>query len=314
MRSRYLLCAALCLCVVVTVACGPARQATPAAPPAGPVQIFAIGDAVEIGDFRITVNKTRTWPGDQWNDPGEGRVWFIIECTLENRNPAASVMVNSWVNFQLVDEDGRCKGYAGGVGATGSLDGEIAAGRRMTGELSWAVPLGTKGLELVFKPGEPSGVGQAIFALGDLPVAAAETTPPVGPPQIFAIGDAAEIEGFRITVNKTRTWRGDQWNNPGEGHVWFIVESTLENTSPTASLTVWSWDNFQLVDEDGRCKGYATNVGATGTLDGDIAPGRRMTGEISWAVPVGTKGLELVFVTQDPLGARVQVVFALGDL
>jgi hypothetical protein len=69
--------------------------------------------------------------------------------------------------FKLVDADGRSCEWAIFAEAKGKLDGEIGVGRKMTGEVAYEVPVGAKGLELVFTP-NPFLQGQAIFALGNL--------------------------------------------------------------------------------------------------------------------------------------------------
>lgn len=162
----------LCLLIVVS-GCGPALEAERIdpgeiveTPTSTTPEVFAIGDTVSIGDFRITVNKTRQSAGSEWFKPDEGHVWLIVECTIENAHSKEPQIVSSLLMFDLVDEDGRSMNTAIGPETKGRLDGEIGVGRKMTGELAWEVPVDAKGLELIFAPGVFQK-GQAIFSLGD---------------------------------------------------------------------------------------------------------------------------------------------------
>lgn len=129
---------------------------------------FTIGDTVRIGEFRITVNRTRIQTSGRFFSPPSGHVWFIVDCSLVNMHATAAQTVSSLLNFRLVDRDGRSQKLAVvGVDTRGALDGTLGAGRMMTGEIAWEVPTGARGLELIFQP-DLFQPGQAIFALGDL--------------------------------------------------------------------------------------------------------------------------------------------------
>ncbi|HSW09334.1 MAG TPA: DUF4352 domain-containing protein [Bacillota bacterium] len=173
MRTRSVL-AILIVGVILSaaIACGPPLEPvkTPpgtAAPLPAVSETFTVGDEVVIGDFRITVTGTRTSAGAGLFSPAPGHVWFVVECVLENMHATNSQIVSSLMMFGLVDKDGRSMSHALTGDIRGQLDGELGVGRRMTGEIAWEVPVGSRGLELLFKP-DLLRAGQAIFRLGDL--------------------------------------------------------------------------------------------------------------------------------------------------
>ena len=128
---------------------------------------YEIGDSVVIDDFKITVNKVRKQTNGGFIKPDAGHVWFLVECTVENINATESQSLNDLRQFKLVDADGRSQEATIFADNKGALDGEVGVGRKMTGEVAWEVPIGTKGLELIFKP-DPHKDGQVFIKLGDL--------------------------------------------------------------------------------------------------------------------------------------------------
>lgn len=167
---RFCAVSILVVCLLILVAgCGPTLEAEKTTPgtTTPPGETFAVGDTVSISNYRITVNKARTSTGTEFFKPASGYVWLIVECMLENTHATDPLAVSSLMMFELVDKDGRAMEGAFLADTKGKLDGELGAGRKMTGEIAWEVPVGTKGLELLFKP-ELFQAGQAIFKLGDL--------------------------------------------------------------------------------------------------------------------------------------------------
>lgn len=157
--------------VLVLAACGPPQEATqtdpgPAPTTPDPPQIYEVGDTVQLGDYKITVNKVRLDSGGEWFGPDEGEAWVVIDCTLENVGDKP-LPVSSMLMFDLMDIDGRSQDMTMMADTKGQLDGEIAAGRRMSGEIAYSVPLDIEGMEFVFK-GDILRTGQAIFALPEL--------------------------------------------------------------------------------------------------------------------------------------------------
>ncbi|MDI6600340.1 MAG: DUF4352 domain-containing protein [Thermoanaerobacteraceae bacterium] len=127
------------------------------------VETFKIGDVISIGDYVLTVNSTRTSNGNDFLKPDEGNTWYIIDATVENKSDKP-VNVSSLLMFTLSDGEGYSYDQAFGADTKGSLDGELAPGRKMRGELAYEIPESAGGLELIFDA-DVWGSGQAIVKL-----------------------------------------------------------------------------------------------------------------------------------------------------
>ncbi|MFZ5815366.1 MAG: DUF4352 domain-containing protein [Bacillota bacterium] len=126
-------------------------------------QVFAVGDTIKMGDLQFTVNSVRTTKGEGFVRAKDGNVYVLVNATVENigDKPAA---ISSLLMFKLQDGDGYQHNITIYPDAKGSLDGEVAPGRKMRGELAFEVPEHAKGLELLFEP-NLMGFGQAIIKL-----------------------------------------------------------------------------------------------------------------------------------------------------
>lgn len=113
----------------------------------------------------------------------------------------------------------------------------------------------------------------------------------------FKVGETVELKDFKVTVNKVYNVKGDDFSKPKEGNEFIAVDCTLENISKK-SQAVSSMLMFKVVDSEGRAAEYSLlglTAAKAGQLDGEISPGRKLTGAYVVEVPKGTKGLELEF-------------------
>lgn len=113
-------------------------------------------------------------------------------------------------------------------------------------------------------------------------------------PETFAIGEPINMGDLVLTVNGVRESKGDQYIKPKEGHIYKIVEATLENIGQE-SAAISSLMMFSLTDSEGYK--YTVTIGpdTKGSLDGELQPGRKMRGELVFEVPTEAAGLELLF-------------------
>lgn len=129
-------------------------------------KIFNVGDVVELKNFRIAVNKVYNVPGNNFAKPKDGNEFVAVDCTVENISDKEQT-VSSALMFKVVDKDGRaCEYSIMGLTAAkaGQMDGQVAAGRKLTGVYVVEVPKGTTGLELEFNSSLFTG-GQVIVKL-----------------------------------------------------------------------------------------------------------------------------------------------------
>lgn len=117
-------------------------------------QAFKVGDAVELGDWQVKVWKLTdpvVIPDDSFFKPdaGQRRVGIDVEVTNKGKDPTT---VSSLLCFDLKDSENKTYDQAiFADSASGSIDGEIAPGASLRGEVFYDVPLTASGLVLNFK-------------------------------------------------------------------------------------------------------------------------------------------------------------------
>ncbi|WP_066638551.1 DUF4352 domain-containing protein [Desulfolucanica intricata] len=138
-----------------TVASGSAEVKTP--------EVFSVGESVKMGDLQFTVNSVRNSNGNNFIKPKEGNVYLLADCTIDNLSQEAT-SISSILMFKVVDNEGYNYNVTIGPDTRGTLDGELAPGRKMRGELVFEVPVQAQSLELIFEP-NLFGFGQAIYKI-----------------------------------------------------------------------------------------------------------------------------------------------------
>ena len=110
----------------------------------------------------------------------------------------------------------------------------------------------------------------------------------------FSIGETADINGVKYTVNDVQYSEGNDWSTPDEGKEFVIISVTIENGSEedvSYNFLDWTMVNsqgqeddtsFSLVDTD-------TNIGS-----GDLTPGGTKTGTVVFEEPKGDESLKLL--------------------
>lgn len=126
-------------------------------------ETFEIGDSVKAGNLIFTVNSTRTDEGGDFIKPDEGKIYYIVDVTVENTGDESET-VSSLMMFKLFDSQGYNYTITIGPETQGSVDGEISAGRKLRGELAFEIPKDATGLELQIDP-TLFGSGQIIVNL-----------------------------------------------------------------------------------------------------------------------------------------------------
>lgn len=124
-----------------------------------------VGDTFEQDGFKVTVNKVReVKPTNDLLKPAEGNKWVAADVTIENTGNEDAT-ISSALGFKLLDKDGRSFDMAIVTDLNGSLNGSLAAGRKMTGETAFSVPVDTQDVELEVKlklTGKPNYVKATI--------------------------------------------------------------------------------------------------------------------------------------------------------
>lgn len=114
---------------------------------------------------------------------------------------------------------------------------------------------------------------------------------PIGEPA--AVGDTVDYHGTVITLNGVRESEGDEYLKPQPGHTFKVVDITVKNNGQEP-LVISSALSFSLTDSSDL--NYTVPItDDVKMLDGTIAPGGELTGEIPYEVKQGVKGLQLSY-------------------
>jgi hypothetical protein len=110
--------------------------------------------------------------------------------------------------------------------------------------------------------------------------------------ETYEIGDSIKAGNLIFTVNSTRTDEGSDFIKPKDGHIYHIVDVTVENAGDK-SESVSSLMMFKLFDSDGYNYSVTFGPETQGQVDGEISAGRKLRGELVYEIPEDTEGLEL---------------------
>lgn len=132
----------------------------------------------------------------------------------------------------------------------------------------------------------------------------------VKPPETFNVGDTVSMGKLRLTVNAVRYDAGGGFIKPKDGHVYLVVDATLENAGDKAE-NVSSVLMFKVQDADAYSYNISIGPDTKGNLDGEIGPTRKMRGEVAFEIPKTAKGLELIF--EPNVFGSGQAIVRLGD-
>ena len=107
------------------------------------------------------------------------------------------------------------------------------------------------------------------------------------------VGDTIDYYGIVITLNGLRESEGDDYKKPQDGNMFKVVDLTVKNNG-TEQVVISSALSFALTDD--QEVQYTPAISSdVQTLDGTIAPGEELKGEISYEVAKDAKGLQLSF-------------------
>jgi len=123
--------------------------------------VFNVGEKVKIGDLEITLNSVRFDAGSEYIKPDAGQKWLVANCTLDNKG-TTSASISSLMMFKLNDDEGYSRDLQLMAETEGSMDGALAAGGKMRGEIAFTVKDTSANFQLLFEP-NILGEEQVIF-------------------------------------------------------------------------------------------------------------------------------------------------------
>ena len=112
--------------------------------------------------------------------------------------------------------------------------------------------------------------------------------------ETFKLNETAVFKNLKITATKQEESTGKDFFTPEDGNVFVGVKFTIENISDEEQ-SISSLLSFTAYIDDVKCDYSisAATVFNEGTLDGSIAPGKKLIGWYSVEIPSDWKNLEI---------------------
>ena len=125
---------------------------------------------------------------------------------------------------------------------------------------------------------------------------------------VFTVGDTVELNGVKTTLLSAEEYPGKQYMMPTDGNVFLVCQFEIENDS-SAEITVSSMVSFNAY-----CDDSSVNLSVTGemledswkTLDGTVAPGKKINGVIAYEIPQDWQKMEISYTPSYWSGHDVQ--------
>ncbi|MBC8546109.1 DUF4352 domain-containing protein [Clostridiaceae bacterium NSJ-31] len=128
---------------------------------------------------------------------------------------------------------------------------------------------------------------------------------------VYGLNEPAEFLGIKATMVNVSESFGTDFIHPGDGNVFVTVEFEIENNS-AKEINVSSIMSF-----DAYCDDYAANIslvsfaedGGLKSLDGTIAPGKKMSGVLGYEVPKDMERLEINYQPSQFHSGKIKFVY-----
>ena len=113
---------------------------------------FKVGETVKLGDWRIKVSKVTDplKPKNEFMTPEKGMRWVRVDATVTNNSDEPQT-VSSIACFDVRDSESRKYTITIVGDSSSQLDGEVAPGEKLRGNVDFEVKKAAKGLTLHFK-------------------------------------------------------------------------------------------------------------------------------------------------------------------
>ena len=112
-----------------------------------------IGDTAESDGVKVTLVNAETGHGSQYLTPSAGNIFVTLEFEIEN-DSSSDINVSSIASFEAYCDDYSVTESITAVALSdkSTLDGNVAAGKKMNGVISYEVPEDWQNLEVTFSP------------------------------------------------------------------------------------------------------------------------------------------------------------------
>ena len=209
---------------------------------------FSIGDTIKVENLQFTVTGTRKSSGGQFEQPQAGYEYLLVDVLVQNTGSKVE-SISSLAMFSLLDKDGYSYNTTLADEAKGSLDGNIIAGKYIRGELSYEVPKGGA-YKLQIDPTVFGLSGAFTVDLNKKSTADNSLPNAMNNSSNVPFGTKMEVEKVVYSVNSFRTSTGDDFSQPEEDYIYYVIDVEVDNNS-SESVPVSSMMMFNLYDGQG---------------------------------------------------------------
>lgn len=112
---------------------------------------YQVGEIAEIKGLKMSVNSSRLLEGNEYFGPDEGTQWIAYDITFENTSDE-SKYIGAILEISLKDGEGRSKDYNVFGETDGTLDSNVLAQEKLSGEISFVISGEETELYLYYQP------------------------------------------------------------------------------------------------------------------------------------------------------------------
>lgn len=126
------------------------------------------------------------------------------------------------------------------------------------------------------------------------------------------IGANVDVGDLTFTLNGVRYETGDESWAPEDGEAWIVFDCTVENrgSESTYITAIAPASTFKLYDISGYAKDTTVIATAKGNLNAEIAPFRKVSGEVAFVVKENEGEWEFIFSPHNDAG---QAIYSIKD-
>ena len=258
--------------VVWNAVAGVAEEIESSADAASQIQMYHVGDLVQVKSHTIRLN----------NLEYQGTVLFA-DFTVENQGDS-DIGMSSMLSFSAKKGDGTLLDQEYFDCGTSNLDGKVLPGDRYRGSICWTGAKAEDGIKIYYEANmfsEGAVVWEAIAGNAE-PIDISDAQLKVS---VYRVGDIVQIQDQTIVLNSVE-------------FLGSIVKAnfTLENLGST-DLNVSSMLSFYARKRDGSSLEQEYFDCGT-SLDGSIIPGDKLRGDICWAGANLGDGIKLYYESE----------------
>lgn len=165
MRKKLLIACVLASLTLTATACGSSDEATKVENSKETAEsndsnstkknTFSVGDTAELNDVQVTLSKAVLSNGGEYDEPDSGNYYLGLKFKIVN-NSSEDLNVSSIMSFEAYCDDESLNDELSEIPELKGkqLDGDVAAGKKMTGVIVYQVPKDFKKFEISYTPNE----------------------------------------------------------------------------------------------------------------------------------------------------------------